>query len=151
MASGTGPRGAACDHALTDELTRCAGIPQYDAMKWLGVVIVGISLLCVAPLYWPMWGGMLMPAKQGYTEEDYYYNEYTAAEREKGLHLANSAFVRPVAIAAWGKPAASCDHICSKLAGYGGVGTAGTASCISRHARSPNPVPAVHSQLAGLP
>lgn len=66
-------------------------------MKWLGCCIAGIAVLCVPPLYWPMWGGMFMPAKAGYTEEDYYYKEYTAAEREKGLHLANSAFVRPLA------------------------------------------------------
>jgi len=40
-----------------------------------------------------MWGGMFFPAKKGVTEEDYYFAEYNAAEREKGYHLASSAFV----------------------------------------------------------
>ena len=53
-----------------------------------------IAVLCVPPLYFPMWGGMFLPAKKGVTEEDYYYSEYTEAEREQGLHLASSHFVR---------------------------------------------------------
>ena len=65
-------------------------------MKWLGVVICGVGILCVPFLYWPMWGGMVFPIKKGYTEEDYYFSEYSPDEREKGLHLANSAFVRPL-------------------------------------------------------
>ena len=65
-------------------------------MKWLGVVICGVGILCVPFLYWPMWGGMVFPVKKGYTEEDYYFSEYSPEEREKGLHLANSAFVRPL-------------------------------------------------------
>jgi hypothetical protein len=31
----------------------------------------------------------------GVTEEDYYYAEYTAKEREEGLHLAAMKFVSP--------------------------------------------------------
>ena len=38
---------------------------------------------------------MLCPAKKGYTEEDYYFGEWTAAERENGEHLAVMKFVRP--------------------------------------------------------
>lgn len=71
----------------------CAAIPTYDGLKWMGVVSCGIAIICVPPLYFPMWGGMFLPAKAGVTEEDFYYNEYTDAEREQGLHLASSHFV----------------------------------------------------------
>ncbi len=37
---------------------------------------------------------MFCPAKKGYTEEDYYFSEWTAAERENGEHLAVMKFVR---------------------------------------------------------
>ena len=79
----------------TDSSLLPAVIPVYDSMKWLGVVICGVAILCVPFLHWPMWGGMIFPIKKGYTEEDYYFAEYNAEEREKGLHLANSAFVSP--------------------------------------------------------
>ena len=36
---------------------------------------------------------MFCPAKKGYTEEDYYFSEWTAAERENGEHLAVMKFV----------------------------------------------------------
>ena len=58
----------------------------------MGVVSCAIAVLCVPPIYFPMWGGMFLPAKKGVTEEDYYYTEYTPKEREEGLHLASSAF-----------------------------------------------------------
>lgn len=70
-----------------------AAIPTYNGIKWMGVVSCVLSVLCIPPLYFPMWGGMFMPAKTGVTEEDYYYNEYSDVEREQGLHLASSAFV----------------------------------------------------------
>ena len=38
---------------------------------------------------------MLCPPKKGYTEEDYYFGEWTAAERENGEHMAVVKFVRP--------------------------------------------------------
>ena len=42
----------------------------------------------------PRRGGMLCPPKKGYTEEDYYFGEWTAAERENGEHMAVVKFVR---------------------------------------------------------
>ncbi len=38
---------------------------------WLGVMTMVITLPFFA-VYFPMWGGMLFPAKPGVTEEDYY-------------------------------------------------------------------------------
>jgi NNP family nitrate/nitrite transporter-like MFS transporter len=67
-------------------------IATYDSIKWLGVVMCVVAVVGVVPVDFPMWGGMFWPARKGVTEEDYYYAEYTAAEREKGLHLAASAF-----------------------------------------------------------
>lgn len=59
----------------------------------MGVVMIGVSCIGVGCQYFPMWGGMFFPAKKGATEEDYYFAEYSAAEREQGLHMASSAFV----------------------------------------------------------
>ena len=70
-----------------------AVIPQVDAFKWMGVVMIAVAFFGVGGQYFPMWGGMLFPARKGYTEEDYYFAEYSGAEREKGMHLASSAFV----------------------------------------------------------
>ncbi len=38
---------------------------------WLGVLTMAITT-CYFLVYFPQWGGMLRPAKQGVTEEDYY-------------------------------------------------------------------------------
>jgi len=40
-----------------------------------------------------MWGGLFCGPIKGATEEDYYYSEYSPAEREMGHHLAASNFV----------------------------------------------------------
>lgn len=45
-------------------------------------------------MYRPQWGGLLCPPRKGATEEDYFFAEYTAAEREAGKHLCASKFVR---------------------------------------------------------
>ena len=59
----------------------------------MGVVMIAVSCIGVGGQYFPMWGGMFFPARKGATEEDYYFAEYSAAERERGLHMASSAFV----------------------------------------------------------
>ena len=72
-----------------------AVIPQIDSFKWMGVVMIAVAFIGVGGQYFPMWGGMFFPARKGYTEEDFYFAEYSSAEREQGLHLASSAFVSP--------------------------------------------------------
>ena len=74
-------------------LLSSADIPPIDAFKWMGVVMIAVAMIGVGGQYFPMWGGMFFPARAGATEEDYYFAEYSAAERERGLHLASSAFV----------------------------------------------------------
>ena len=82
---------------LTSQLSHnnfcVADIPPIDAFKWMGVVMIAVSCIGVGGQYFPMWGGMFFPARKGATEEDYYFAEYSAAERERGLHMASSAFV----------------------------------------------------------
>lgn len=94
-----------------------AVIPQVDAFKWMGVVMIAVAFIGVGGQYFPMWGGMFFPARKGYTEEDFYFAEYSAAERERGLHLASSAFVShplphnlsiQMCLFVWG----SCDMSC---------------------------------------
>lgn len=59
---------------------------------------MGIMVLCmtvfVVPIYFPMWGGMLIGPKEGVTEEDYYLGEYTDAERAAGLADAAIKFAQ---------------------------------------------------------
>jgi NNP family nitrate/nitrite transporter-like MFS transporter len=62
-----------------------------DAFKWMGVMAVGIA--CFQLLLWfPAWGGLFVPGRKGALEEDYYFAEYTEAERMQGLHLQVSNF-----------------------------------------------------------
>lgn len=74
-----------------------AALDQFNSFKWMGCVICAVACLGVAPIYFPMWGGLLCGPVKGATEEDYYYSEYTPAEREAGHHLAASNFVSPLA------------------------------------------------------
>ena len=74
---------------------RAAVLAAYDSFKWMGCVICAVAMFGVAPIYFPMWGGLLCGPKAGATEEDYYFSEYTPAEREQGHHLASSKFVSP--------------------------------------------------------
>ena len=69
-----------------------AVLPVYDAFKWMGVMAVGIASFQLL-LWFPMWGGLIFPAKKGATEQDYYFAEYNEAERMEGLHLQVSKFV----------------------------------------------------------
>jgi NNP family nitrate/nitrite transporter-like MFS transporter len=66
-------------------------IAPYNSFKYMGFMIIGISLTHFLT-YFPMWGGMLCPAKKSFTEEDYYFGEWTPAERDNGEHLAVMKF-----------------------------------------------------------
>ena len=82
------------DRAIIRLTNRAAAVlAPYDSFKWMGCVICAVALFGVAPIYFPMWGGLLCGPKKGVTEEDYYFAEYTPAEREAGHHLASSKFV----------------------------------------------------------
>ena len=87
----------ACDRCAIERLTEgslCAAVlAPYNSFKWMGCVICFVAMVGVAPIYFPMWGGLVCGPKKGYTEEDYYFSEYTPAEREAGHHLASSKFV----------------------------------------------------------
>ena len=74
-------------------LCAAAVLAPYNSFKWMGCVICFVAMVGVAPIYFPMWGGLVCGPKKGATEEDYYFSEYTPAEREAGHHLASSAFV----------------------------------------------------------
>lgn len=66
-------------------------LAPYDSFKWLGVMICGVTM-AICFLYWPQWGGMFCAPKAGVTEEDYFFAEYSAAEREQGKHMAALKF-----------------------------------------------------------
>ena len=46
-------------------------IAPNDSFIYMGIMVMGMSFF-VLPLYWPMWGGMFLPARAGATEEEYY-------------------------------------------------------------------------------
>jgi MFS transporter, NNP family, nitrate/nitrite transporter len=56
-----------------------------EGFLWMGVMVLVITNLCFT-LWWPMWGGMILPAKEDTTEEEYFARDFTAAEKEQGLH-----------------------------------------------------------------
>ena len=58
-----------------------------EGFKWMGVMIIAVTATLVC-MHFPMWGGMLTKANPNATEEEYYSSDYTAAEREAGLHRA---------------------------------------------------------------
>ena len=68
-----------------------ASLSVADGFKWMGVMIIGVTLLLFV-IYFPMWGGMLCAAKEGVTEEDYYLAEFTPEERAQGMHSASVKF-----------------------------------------------------------
>ena len=43
-------------------------------------------------IWFPMWGGMILPARKGATEEDYYFSEYSKKERDLQKHLYSAKF-----------------------------------------------------------
>lgn len=62
-----------------------------EGYRWMGVMILVLTMPLFL-VYFPMWGGMLFPAKPGVTEEDYYLSEYSAEERANGMHSRSLKF-----------------------------------------------------------
>ena len=58
-----------------------------EGFKWMGVMIIAVTTTLVF-IHFPMWGGMLTRGSSKVTEEEYYSRDYSAAEREQGLHRA---------------------------------------------------------------
>lgn len=56
-----------------------------EGFKWMGVMVICVTQLLFL-LWWPMWGGMVLPARKDATEEEYFARDFTAAEKEEGLH-----------------------------------------------------------------
>jgi hypothetical protein len=70
-------------------------LAAYKGLQWLGVCVLAVAQL-VNLMYFPMWGGMLCPARKGYTEHDYYTAEYTQAEIDAEQHVNSFKFVSPI-------------------------------------------------------
>ncbi|XP_021734908.1 high affinity nitrate transporter 2.5-like [Chenopodium quinoa] len=62
-----------------------------DGITYMGIIII-VTTLSLASIYFPQWGGMLVGPKQGVTEEDYYMKEWDADEQAKGLHKVSMKF-----------------------------------------------------------
>ena len=45
-----------------------AVLAPHDSFKWLGCVICAVAAFGVAPIYFPMWGGLIFPPVKGATE-----------------------------------------------------------------------------------
>ncbi len=58
-----------------------------EGFKWMGVMVICVTNLLFL-MYWPQWGGMVLPAKADATEEEYFTRDFTKAEKEQGLHTA---------------------------------------------------------------
>eukprot|EP00271_Cylindrocystis_brebissonii_P021429 TRINITY_DN7609_c0_g1_i1.p1 TRINITY_DN7609_c0_g1~~TRINITY_DN7609_c0_g1_i1.p1 ORF type:complete len:599 (-),score=101.11 TRINITY_DN7609_c0_g1_i1:773-2389(-) len=64
-----------------------------EGFQWMGVLIMCISLLAFA-LYFPQWGGMVLPASKSEhaTEENYYGDEYNGVEKDDNMHANSMKF-----------------------------------------------------------
>ena len=65
----------------------------YEGIIFMGVMIIALTLLII-PIYFPMWGGMFCPPREGVVEEDYYLGEFTEEERAAGLADAAMKFAQ---------------------------------------------------------
>ncbi|KAK3165203.1 hypothetical protein QOZ80_1AG0030210 [Eleusine coracana subsp. coracana] len=87
----TGAGGSAC--AVLTQFVFFSG-SKYTTEK--GIVYMGIMIIActlpVALIYFPQWGGMFMGPRPGATAEEYYSQEWTAEERDKGLNVASVRF-----------------------------------------------------------
>lgn len=61
-----------------------------------GIMLMGIMIICctlpILFIYFPQWGGMFCGPSKGKTEEDYYGEEWSEAEKDKGFHQASMKF-----------------------------------------------------------
>jgi MFS transporter, NNP family, nitrate/nitrite transporter len=62
-----------------------ASMSTTDGFIWMGVLVLCVTML-VWTLYFPMWGGMVCPAREGWTEEKYFARDFTQEERDSGVH-----------------------------------------------------------------
>lgn len=69
-------------------------IPADVGLKYLGITILVVSQLTFF-LWFPMWGGMILPASAGADEFDFYSAEYTPQEIAEGKNEAALNFVSP--------------------------------------------------------
>lgn len=63
-----------------------------DGILYMGMMIVGVTMVFSGILNFPQWGGMFTAPKEGVTEEDYYSMDYTEAEIANGEHLEVMSF-----------------------------------------------------------
>ncbi|KAL2903297.1 High-affinity nitrate transporter 2.3 [Bienertia sinuspersici] len=62
-----------------------------EGITYMGVMIIGCTL-GIMTIYFPQWGGMLCGPRKGFTEEDYYLQEWDSKEQDKDLHLSSMKF-----------------------------------------------------------
>merc|ERR1712147_430517 len=67
-----------------------------DGISYMGAMIIGVTLL-VIPIYFPMWGGMFCPPKEGVTESDYYLADFTEEEKAAGIAASVAKFAKEAA------------------------------------------------------
>jgi NNP family nitrate/nitrite transporter-like MFS transporter len=60
-------------------------------IEYMGVMIISCTAL-VLLVWFPQWGGMLVPPLKSSSEEDYYASEWTDMEKQQGLHEASMKF-----------------------------------------------------------
>lgn len=66
-------------------------MPVHRGFTYTGVTVF-IVTLCIPFLYFPMWGGMCQPPREGATEEEYYLSEFTHDEISRGMARLSMKF-----------------------------------------------------------
>lgn len=89
VATGLIGSGGNAGSAITQALFFTSSMSLAEGFKWMGVMILGMTLL-TAFIHFPMegWGSMFLAGGGKITEEEYFTSDFTAAEKEQGLHRA---------------------------------------------------------------
>lgn len=71
-------------------------LETYEAIMYMGVMIMAVTAVTIMPIHFPQWGGMFTKPSMEATEEDYYCSDYTEEEKAEGKHKASLVFAANV-------------------------------------------------------
>jgi NNP family nitrate/nitrite transporter-like MFS transporter len=66
-----------------------ASMTTAEGFKWMGVMIIAVTTVCVPLVHFPIagWGSMFVKGNPNQTEEDYFLKDFSEEEIKQGLHL----------------------------------------------------------------
>jgi len=86
MVGAGGNTGAAITQAI---FFTSASMTTAEGFKWMGVMIICVTSVCLPLVHFPIqgWGSMFLKGNPEGTEEKYYLKDFSEEEIKQGLHL----------------------------------------------------------------